>query len=459
MNGLTYKIMNKKYNKELTLASRFQTKKDNKNFMGMAQAPFVPLRINEMNKTLGTLLKKLDEKAYGMKIEKLALALSSTIFKITSINDFKTACTQHLRSIQIILYQPQREIDNINDINNIIKENHDSAIGGHTGINRLYRKLKTIYFWPNMKKSIADYIKNCVKCKQNKHSNKTLENFTITPTPIKPFTTIALDTIGPFTKSNSGNRYALTIQCDLSKYIIIKPIPDKQAETLAKAFVEGCILIYGTPSTIRTDQGTEYNNEVFCKINNLLQITHNFSTPYHPETIGGLERNHRCLNEYVRQFVNESQSDWDDWLPYYAFCYNTTPHTDFPYTPFELIFGHTANLPGNLKNPNEIEPIYNYDEYFTELRYKLKVAAQKTNELINRIKLKRQQNQIENTKPNTIELNDYVMLENRNRTKFDKIYKGPYKVIEINHPNITIIDENNNQKYTVHKNNAVKYKT
>lgn len=439
MNGITYTVMNKKYNKDMT------------------QASFIPIKMQEIEKTLGTLLQKIEEKAKELKIEKIALALSSIIFKIIGINDFKKACNQHLRFIQIILYQPQREIDNTNEINEIIKINHDSAIGGHTGINRLYRKLKAIYIWPNMKKSITDYIKNCIKCKQNKHSNKTSENYTITKTPQKPFTSIALDTIGPFTKSNSENRYALTIQCDLSKYIIIKPIPDKQAETLAKAFIESCILVYGTPSIIRTDQGTEYKNEVFHKINSMLQITHNFSTPYHPQTIGSLERNHRCLNEFVRQFINESQSDWDDWLPYYAFCYNTTPHTDFPYTPFELIFGHTANLPETLRNPNEIEPIYNYDEYYTELKFKLKSAAQKTNELVNKIKLKRQNNQIENSKPSKIQIDDYVMLENHNRAKFDKLYKGPYKVIEINHPNITILDENNNQQYTVHKNNAFKY--
>lgn len=117
---------------------------------------------------------------------------------------------------------------------------------------------------------------------------------------------------------DAGNRYALTIQCDLSKYIIVKPIPDKQADTLAKAFIENCILIYGAPSVIRTDQGTEYKNEVFNKINEILQITHTFSTPYHPETIGSLERNHRCLNEFVRQFVNESHNDWDDWLDHYC---------------------------------------------------------------------------------------------------------------------------------------------
>ena len=436
-NGLKAMIKNKNYKKDLT------------------QASTVNLKITNMKETLGTLIEKVEIKANEMKIRKIALALSSKIFKFTSIKDFKRACNEHLKKLQIILYQPQQEIEDLTLINEIIKENHDSAIGGHTGVNRLYRKLKCHYIWPNMKKSIAEYIKNCIKCKENKHTRKTIENFQHTPTPQKPFTTIALDTIGPFTKSNSGNRYALTIQCDLSKYVIIKAIPDKSAETIAKAFIENCILIYGTPSVIRTDQGTEYKNEIFNKINEILQITHKFSTPYHPETIGSLERNHRCLNEFVRQFVNESRSDWDDWLPYYAFCYNTTPHTDFPYSPFELMFGKTATLPNNARKPESIKPLYNYEQYYSELKFKLQTAATKTNQLLEEIKHKRNLAQQSKINPIQITINDKVMLQNENRTKLDKIYNGPYKIIDIEHPNVTLLDENTNQKHTVHKNRLV----
>lgn len=358
--------------------------------------------------------------------------------------------------LQIILYQPRRLIEDKELIQNIIKENHNSVIGGHAGVNRLFRKLKTIYTWPNMKKTIANYIKNCIKCKQNKHSNHTKENFTFCPTPQKAFSSISIDTIGPFTKSNSNNRYALTIQCDLSKYIIIKPIPDKQAETLAKAFIENCILIYGTPTVIRTDQGTEYKNEVFNKVNELLQITHKFSTPYHPQTIGGLERNHRCLNDFIRQFVNESQTDWDEWTSYYTFCYNTTPHSNLPYTPFELIFGRQAILPNNVKNPTIIEPIYNYDEYYSELKFKLKTAANKTKEIFDKVKLERIENQKSKSNPISLHIRDKVMLKCPTKTKFDKIYKGPYEVLDINHPNITIFDNKDSKTHVVHKDRVVK---
>lgn len=427
-----YKILNKNLKKVLTRESSTQ----------------VP--------NLTNMFEQIEKWAKELNVEKIALALSSTIFEVISVHEFKNQANETLQKLQILLYIPQQDIQDTNIITKIIAENHESAFGGHVGINRLYRKLKTIYKWPNMKATITNYVNQCITCKQHKHTIRTNENFMHTPTPLKSFESIAMDTIGPFPKSNSDNRYALTIQCDLSKYVIVKPIKDKQASTIAKAFIENCILIYGTPSIIRTDQGTEYKNEIFNKISEMLQYTHIFSTPYHPQTIGNLERNHRCLNEYLRQFVNESQTDWDEWIPYYAFCYNTTPCTDIPYTPYELVFGKMATLPNNLKNPTRIEPIYNYDQYYAELKYKLQATAIRTQNIIDKVKNNRNTKQQVTAKPINIEIDDLVMLENPNRNKLDKVYKGPYKVINIAHPNITILDEATNIQHTVHKNRVIK---
>lgn len=113
---------------------------------------------------------------------------------------------------------------------------------------------------------------------------------TKTTIPTKVFDVVAIDTIGPFTIGEKGNRYAVTIQCDLSKYIIAIPIPDKSADTIARAVVEGCILIYGPMKATRSDQGTEYKG-VFDSVCKLLNINHTLATAYHPQTLGALERN------------------------------------------------------------------------------------------------------------------------------------------------------------------------
>lgn len=92
------------------------------------------------------------------------------------------------------------------------------------------------------------------------------------------------------------------MQCELSKYIIACPIETKEAKSIAKALTENVILKYGLFKTLKSDRGTEFKNELMREICKLLQIEQRFSTPYHHETLGTVERNHRVLNEYFVVF-------------------------------------------------------------------------------------------------------------------------------------------------------------
>ena len=50
----------------------------------------------------------------------------------------------------------------------------------------------------------------------------------LTPTPIKSFDIVVLDTIGPFDELYNGKKYATTLICDLLKYLVTIVIPDKK---------------------------------------------------------------------------------------------------------------------------------------------------------------------------------------------------------------------------------------
>ncbi|XP_055635699.1 retrovirus-related Pol polyprotein from transposon 412 isoform X1 [Toxorhynchites rutilus septentrionalis] len=391
-------------------------------------------------------IQLINDMAKTMNLKKIAISVKDPIFNIlpgngtlneannttlNGIETFKKICNDNLSDVTIILYVPAKVLKDENEIQRLIKENHDTLLGGHVGINKLLQKLRRNYFWKNMKDTITTYVKNCVRCKLNKHTIKTKEVFEKTSTPIKAFDLVSMDTVGPLTRSNRGNRYALTIQCDLTKYIITLPIIDKQAKTLAKAVVENLILKHGCPKAIKTDMGTEYKNEVFKEICTMLSIDQKFSTAYHPETIGALERSHRCLNEYLRQFINEQQDDWDSWLPFFTFFYNTTPHTEHTFSPFELVFGNQANYPTELKNTTIVDPVYNHDSYHKELKFKLQLAAQKAKFLLDKSKLQRITKQSEQANRINIQLGDKVWLKRENRRKLDSVYTGPFEIVKL----------------------------
>jgi len=99
------------------------------------------------------------------------------------------------------------------------------------------------------------------------------------------------------------------------------------------------------PEKILMDQGTNFTSEMFKNTCKLLKIEKIQTSAYHPENNGALERSHRTLAEYLRHYINNDQINWDEWLSYAMFTYNTTSHTATGFTPFELMYGHQAILP------------------------------------------------------------------------------------------------------------------
>jgi hypothetical protein len=79
-----------------------------------------------------------------------------------------------------------------------------------------------------------------------------------------------------------------------------------------------------------------------------------------------LERSHKVFAEYLRHYVREDQTNWDEWVPYALYVYNTTVHITIEYTPFELVYGFKSEVPSALKEAPRVQ--YNYDYYLTELR-------------------------------------------------------------------------------------------
>jgi hypothetical protein len=85
----------------------------------------------------------------------------------------------------------------------------------------------------------------------------------ITTTTSKPFEKCALDIVGPLPETAKGNKYILTFQDELSKFLVATPIQRQDAETVAREFVSQVILKVGTPNKILTDQGSNFLSEIF----------------------------------------------------------------------------------------------------------------------------------------------------------------------------------------------------
>jgi len=91
----------------------------------------------------------------------------------------------------------------------------------------------------------------------------------------------------------------------------------------------------------RTDGGGEFDNEILKEICHLLGAPKVKTTPYEPSS-NPVERFHRTMHSLLAKIVSEHQHDWDSYLDYITFCYNTSVLQSIGYTPHFLMHGSEA---------------------------------------------------------------------------------------------------------------------
>lgn len=416
--------------------------------------PIMEAIVNNDGRLLESIFSCLNKVAVDLKINKLRILSNDALFSLINIDQLKNIAKQQLKNLIIYVTKPLITITNKNEKMKLIEKFHeDKVFGGHKGIHKVYSQLKSEYIWKNMYSEVQNYISKCAKCQMNKPKHKLKEPMVITNTPNAPFELISIDTIGPLHQTQNGNVYAVTAMCELTKYLISIPIPDKRAETVAKAIINNIVLTHGPPKSILTDKGTEYVNSIFRDIAKFLNIELRTSTPYHHQTLGTIERSHRTFNEYVRHYLDHA-NEWEEYLRMFTFCYNTTTHSSFDhkFTPFELLYGR-KNYNPNILEVGHIQPLYNVDDYAQELRFKLQTTAKLAAETLNKNKQLSKNQYDKNINQTNLNVGDKIIVLNENRNKFEPIYIGPYTIININLPNITYLDCKFNRAKTVHINN------
>lgn len=74
---------------------------------------------------------------------------------------------------------------------------------------------------------------------------------------------IGNDIVGPLPVTNDGNEYVIVL-CDyFTKWVEAYAVPDHQALPVGDKVVNEFICTFGVPKQIHTDQGREFESELF----------------------------------------------------------------------------------------------------------------------------------------------------------------------------------------------------
>ncbi|KAK4283600.1 hypothetical protein QN277_000533 [Acacia crassicarpa] len=222
---------------------------------------------------------------------------------------------------------------------------HSSYLGGHSGINATYQRVKTLFWWRHMYDEIKDFIKHCDVCARCKYETVAyLGLLQPLPVPNRVWESISMDFIEGLPKSNGKDTIWVVVD-RLSKYGHFVALSHPfSASTLAQQFLDGVYKLHGAPTEIISDRDPIFISNFWQEFLKVLKIDQKLSSSYHPQTDGQTEVLNHCLETYLRCMCWEFPKDWAKWLPLAEWWYNTTYHSATKVTPHELLYGQKPAL-------------------------------------------------------------------------------------------------------------------
>ena len=166
---------------------------------------------------------------------------------------------------------------------------HSDPCSGHFGNAKTAEKLQQYAYWPGWREDVNNFVRRCDTCCRVRKGPQKPQGYLKTGVGLSPFQKFHVDLTGPHKTSAGGHNYLLTGICCFTKYLIVVPIRDKTAVTVANALLEHVYLRYGIPELQIHDNGTEFVNAVLLHLSRMLGIQDLRSTAYRPVTLKSKE--------------------------------------------------------------------------------------------------------------------------------------------------------------------------
>jgi hypothetical protein len=216
---------------------------------------------------------------------------------------------------------------------------------GHLGAQKTNEYVRHWFWWPKIGKYIDSFCESCDICQATKTVNQKPQGFLHSmPIPNRPWSSIAMDFVGPFPLSNDFD-YVWVILDRFTSLVHLVPTTTKvTASKLATLFIEHIVRLHGLPDSIVSDRDSKFTAQFWAETHRLLGVQLLKSTAFHPQTDGASERMIRVVSGILRSLVNPDQTNWAEKLPLVEFACNSSTNESSGFAPFELTYGFLPRM-------------------------------------------------------------------------------------------------------------------
>jgi hypothetical protein len=132
-----------------------------------------------------------------------------------------------------------------------------------------------------------------------------------------------------------------------SKWLEVVPIPNKEADTVAYAFLHHVLAKYAAPGQVVSDNGSEFTEGAFAQLLGDSLIDHCTTSPAHPQANGQAEKAVDIVKRALRKMCLQRHKleDWDTDVAWLALGYRCSPHSSTGFTPYELLYARRPVVP------------------------------------------------------------------------------------------------------------------
>uniref|UniRef100_A0A6N2LYN7 Reverse transcriptase n=1 Tax=Salix viminalis TaxID=40686 RepID=A0A6N2LYN7_SALVM len=203
------------------------------------------------------------------------------------------------------------------------------------------------YWWPGMKKDVANHVARCQICQQVKVEHQrpsgTLKPLAI---PEWKWEHVTMDFAMGLPRSEKGSDAIWVIVDRLTKSAHFLPVKTTyNLNQLAQLYIDEIVRLHGIPISIVSDRDPRFTFVFWKSLHKALGTKLNFSTTYHPQTDGQSERVIQILEDMLRACVLDWSGKWEKYVRLAEFAYNNSYQASIGMATYEALYGRRCRSP------------------------------------------------------------------------------------------------------------------